>query len=147
MLRRLVVISALLLIVPASAGAVHFPNEGGCTDPGSHHGFCAALKLAGATGPYFELESFDGSGRYKLCLHAPHLPEVCVSRKLRYDPKASAWAARVLTAGVPIRSGGSYTARWIDPKSGHRLGPSLHVTILRSPGEEIPGLEETEGRA
>jgi hypothetical protein len=124
---------------------VHFPNSGGCTDPGNPNGYCSALHLRNVeAGPYFELNSYEGPGRSKLCLRAVRVPEACVSRRQRYDPQAEGWVARVLSADVPIKRCGCFTARWLDPKTGHRLGPKLGITILLHPDDQVPCLEETD---
>jgi hypothetical protein len=134
----------LLLAVPASAGAVHFPNSGGCTDPGQAHGYCSALRLLNIrSGPFFELKSYEGPGRAELCLRAVRVPETCVSRRLHYEAETHAWVARVLSGRVPIKQSGCFTARWLDPKTGHRLGPKLGITILLHEHDQVPCLRET----
>ena len=126
---------------------VHFPNLGGCTDPGEPHGYCASLHLADVkVGPYFELKSFEGPGGAKLCPRAAHVPERCVGRKLRYDDENRAWIARVFTYQA-IKQSGCYTVRWVDPATGHRLGPKLHLISPEGEGDKLPCLRETDGTA
>jgi len=126
---------------------VHFPNAGGCTDPGKHHGYCASLHLLNLKiGPYFELKSFEGPGRAKLCPRAAHVPESCFGRKLRYDGEDRAWIARVLSFRA-IKQSGCYTIRWVDPATGHRLGPKLHFIASVHEKDRVPCLRETDETA
>jgi hypothetical protein len=126
---------------------VHFPNSGGCTDPGEHHGYCSSLHLANVKiGAYFELKSFEGPGRVKLCAHAAHVPESCLSRKLRYDDEDRAWVARVSSSRA-IKQSGCYTIRWVDPATGQRLGPKLQLISLEGEKDKVPCLSETDETA
>jgi hypothetical protein len=131
----LLAVAALLLVAPGDAEAVHSPIQGGCTSPGTNHGFCSALRLGGRTLPYFELLSFEGVGRYNLCFWVHGAPEACITRKLRYDPEANAWVARVDIERDPIKKTGYTRIRWVDPKTGHRIGPPLHTTSVGGSGD------------
>jgi hypothetical protein len=137
-------LAAIALLAPATAQAVHFPNQGGCSDPGASHGFCSALRLRSASIPFFELLSFEGSGRYDLCFRVHAVPEVCLTRKLRYDRENKAWIARVRIDKTPKLKDGQTIARWVDPTTKHRLGPLLHFTTVS--GETVEGKATTEFR-
>jgi hypothetical protein len=117
--------------------------SGGCTAPGVERGYCARLVLLAGL-PYFELESYQGGGRYSLCLKPPGSgPERCVSRRLSYHREIRAWLARVAITHVPSGSSGVYTAVWVNATTGHRAGPRMHVTIYNSPSE-VPGNEDDQ---
>jgi hypothetical protein len=100
--KGLLALAAILLLVPATAEAVHFPNEGGCTSPGTGRGFCSALRFGGSSLPYYELLSFEGSGRYDLCFRVHGAREACLTRKLHYDPESKGWVARVDITRDPL---------------------------------------------
>jgi hypothetical protein len=129
--RRLIAAIAVigLLLVPATADTVHFPNQGGCTNPGTEHGFCTAMRVGGAALPYFELLSYEGGGLYDLCFRSHGVPEECVLKRLRYDAGRMLWVARVEVDQSPIKKPGTIRVRWIDSRTGHRVGPQLHYTL------------------
>jgi hypothetical protein len=89
--------------------------------------------------PYFELESFEGGGRYKLCVTPPRGRESCISERLSYESKASAWIVRVPFPKIRLSTNGTYRVRWVDPMNGHRVGPKMHFISNPNKSEPIPG--------
>jgi hypothetical protein len=129
--RRLIAAAAVvgLLLVPATANAVHFPNQGGCTNPGTERGFCSAVRVGGAVPPYFELRSFESGGLYDLCFRSHGVTEACILRRLRHEAEGMFWVARIEVDRSPIKKPGTIRVRWIDARTGHRVGPQLHYTL------------------
>jgi hypothetical protein len=102
-------------------------------------GYCARLAIGATVLPYFELESFEGGGRYRLCVTPPRRRESCISERLSYESKASAWTVRVPFPKIRLSTNGTYRARWVDPKNGHRVGPKMHFISNPNKSEPIPG--------
>ncbi len=125
----LLVAIAFFLAVSPARGEGPVPLSGGCTDPGSGHGYCARVVLSNSGAIYWELESIDRAGRVEVCVADPKGKESCSKRKLSFYRSLEAWVAKVvLVPGAEEK--GSYVARWIEPRDGHQLGPRLRYTVM-----------------
>jgi hypothetical protein len=133
----LAVLTAAWLSSPPS-GSARPPTvitlSGGCTDLNHQSGFCSRMAQKPGSPPFFELESFDGGGRFKFCVRPPLRPERCLSRQLHKD--AEAWSARINVFDVWRPTGGAYSGRWIDTESGQQVGPTVEWEAYKP--SEVP---------
>jgi hypothetical protein len=134
MRQRLLRMAAVLTILTAcwtlgSSSGAKPPSlitlSGGCSDPNPQHGFCSRMLEKPGLPPFFELESFDGGGRYKFCVRPPLKPERCLSRQLQLQSNAEAWSVRVNFFEVWRPTSGSYSGRWVNPGTGRQVGPKV----------------------
>jgi hypothetical protein len=123
-------LAVVLLAFPAMAFArFEGPSlSGGCSNPEPEHGYCSSL-VAEPDGAFvYELRSYDRGGPVELCIQFPGKGQQCKHRHLRFETEMNAWVSRIPDVDS-VRGYGDYVARWLDPKTGRRLGRLMEFSV------------------
>jgi hypothetical protein len=122
---------ALFILMPPAMAVARFEGpslSGGCSNPEPEHGYCSSL-VAERDGVFvFELRSYARGGPVELCIQFPGGGHQCKHRHLRFDSKLNAWVSRIPSPDS-VRGYGDYSARWLDPESGRRLGRPMEYSV------------------